>query len=128
MTDEQKRLTRDLGALADRLTREPVFGPDAKEGDEVVLDDGTRVVLAEDPDPASCNIRAILRAGADQEAAGVTAGPHGRSGRPGTVCNHPGGGTMNMKHIGIATTSTPASRRRRTPIAAFLLAVPLLAA
>ena len=51
MNDEHKQLACGLGALADRLTREPVFGPEAKAGDEAVLDDGTRVVLAEDPDP-----------------------------------------------------------------------------
>ena len=36
MADEQRQLARDLGALADRLTSgEPLFGPEAKEGDEV---------------------------------------------------------------------------------------------
>lgn len=49
MTDEQKQLAREL---------EPLFGPEAKEGDEVVLDDATRVVLAEDPDPAKLTVAA----------------------------------------------------------------------
>ena len=51
MNEEQKRLARDLGAIAARLSSEPpLFGPRAKAGDEVVLEDGTRVVLAEDAD------------------------------------------------------------------------------
>ena len=59
MNDEQRQLARDLGALAGRLTSgEPLFGLEAKEGDEVVLDDGTRVVLAEDPDPAKLTVAA----------------------------------------------------------------------
>ena len=51
---------RELGALADRLARELVFGPDAKAGYEAVLDDGTRLVLAEDLAPDLGPVQAKL--------------------------------------------------------------------
>ena len=35
-----------------------MLGPGAKAGDEKVLDEGTRVVLAEDPDPATLMVKA----------------------------------------------------------------------
>ena len=63
MSDEQRQLAREVGEIADRLTREPVVGFGAKTGDEVVLDDGTRVVLAEDSDnfKGAVEVRVYLR-------------------------------------------------------------------
>ena len=58
MNEEQKRLARDLGALTHRLSSERLFGPRAKAGDEVVLEDGTRVVLAEDADNGEYTVEA----------------------------------------------------------------------
>ena len=58
MNEEQKRLARDLGALAHRLSSEPLFGPWAKAGDEVVLAEGTRLVLAEDADNGKYTVEA----------------------------------------------------------------------
>ena len=46
----------ELGALADRVASEPMFGPDAKTDDEAVLDGGTRVVLAEATDAAKLTV------------------------------------------------------------------------
>ena len=75
MNEEQRRLARDLGALADRLSSEPpLFGPQAKAGDEVVLDDGTRVVLAEDADNGRRTVEARVTL-APELAARLAGGP-----------------------------------------------------
>ena len=75
MNEEQQRLARDLGALAHRLTSEPpLFGLQAKAGDEVVLEDGTRVVLAEDADNGEYTVEARVTL-APELAARLASGP-----------------------------------------------------